>query len=116
MKKKLSKSMLMTALICGTISVMPFGGAVVHAEEADADAALQGFNLDQIVVTAERMEKKLVDTGANVSVVTAEEFEKKNYQTVTEALENVPGVLVKRNGGEWTNSYIYLNGDDRVLV
>ncbi len=125
MKKELSKGMLMTALICGTISVLPFG-TVAHAEDAatgnTADNAaaesveLQGFNLDQIVVTATRMEKKLVDTGANVSVVTAEDFEKKNYQTVTEALENVPGVLVKRNGGEWTNSYIYLNGDDRVLV
>lgn len=116
MEKKLTKGMLMTALICGTISIVPFG-AVAHAEEAAADdAALQGFNLEQIVVTANRMEKKLVDTGANVSVVTAEEFEKKNYQTVTEALENVPGVLVQRNGGEWTNSYIYLNGDDRVLV
>ena len=116
MGKKLTKGMLMTALICGTISIVPFG-AVAHAEDAAADdAALQGFNLEQIVVTANRMEKKLVDTGANVSVVTAEEFEKKNYQTVTEALENVPGVLVQRNGGEWTNSYIYLNGDDRVLV
>ncbi len=117
MMRKVSKGMLMTALICGTISVLPFGGAVVHAEDAATEeAALQGFNLDQIVVTATRMEKKLVDTGANVSVVTAEDFEKKNYQTVTEALENVPGVLVQRKGGEWTNSYIYLNGDDRVLV
>lgn len=113
--KKLSKGMLMAALICGTISVLPYG-AVAHAEEVVDDAALQAFTLDQIVVTATRMEKKLVDTGANVSVVTSEEFEKKNYQTVTEALENVPGVLVKRNGGEWSNSYIYLNGDDRVLV
>ena len=117
MKKRLTKGMLMTALICGTISVLPFGGTVAHAEDATTEeSALQGFTLDQIVVTATRMEKKLVDTGANVSVVTAEDFEKKNYQTVTEALENVPGVLVKRKGGEWTNSYIYLNGDDRVLV
>ena len=58
MMRKVSKGMLMTALICGTISVFPFGGTVVHAEDAAADeAALQGFNLDQIVVTATRMEK-----------------------------------------------------------
>ncbi len=113
MKRKLTKGMLMTALICGAVSILPHG---VYAEEVAEEEALQGFTLDQVVVTAARMEKKLVDTGANVSVVTAEDFEKKNYQTVTEALENVPGVLVKRNGGEWTNSYIYLNGDDRVLV
>ena len=113
MKRKVTKGMLMTALICGTFIILPHG---VYAEEAAEEEALQGFTLDQVVVTATRMEKKLVDTGANVSVVTAEDFEKKNYQTVTEALENVPGVLVKRKGGEWTNSYIYLNGDDRVLV
>ncbi|MBR1591059.1 MAG: hypothetical protein IJ657_08325 [Acidaminococcaceae bacterium] len=71
--KKLSKGMLMAALICGTISVLPYG-AVAHAEEVADDAALQAFTLDQIVVTATRMEKKLVDTGANVSVVTSEEF------------------------------------------
>ena len=113
MKRKVTKGMLMTALICGTFIILPHG---VYAEEAAEEEALQGFTLDQVVVTATRMEKKLVDTSANVSVVTAEDFEKKNYQTVTEALENVPGVLVQRNGGEWTNSYIYLNGDDRVLV
>ena len=75
MKRKVTKGMLMTALICGTFIILPHG---VYAEEATEEEALQGFTLDQVVVTAARMEKKLVDTGANVSVVTSEDFEKKN--------------------------------------
>ena len=100
MEKKLTKGMLMTALICGTISMVPFG-AVAHAEDAAADdAALQGFNLEQIVVTATRTENKLIDTAANVAIVTAEDIEKHNYQSAADALKDVPGVSVLHNGGE----------------
>lgn len=116
MEKKLTKGMLMTALICGTISIVPFG-AVAHAEEAAADdAALQGFTLDQIVVTAVRTENKLVDTPANVSIIDSEIIEKRNYQTVVEALNDVPGVIMKKSGFGGDDNHIYLNGDDRVLV
>ena len=116
MKTKLTKGMLMTALICGTITVFPFSGAVAQAEEAAADdTALQGFTLEQIVVTATRTENKLIDTAANLSVVTAEEIEKKNYQSVSDALKDVPGVSVTYNGGE-REKHVVLNGDDRVVI
>lgn len=72
--------------------------------------------MDEYVVTATRIENKLVDTPANVSVITAEEFEKRNYQSVSEALENVPGVIVKRSGFLGGDQHVYLNGDDRVLI
>ena len=65
--------------------------------------------LDEYVVTATRMENKLVDTPANMSVITSEEFEKRNYQSVSEALENVPGVIVKRSGFLGGDQHIYLN-------
>ena len=115
MEKKLTKGMLMTALICGTISIVPFG-AVAHAEDAAADdAALQGFNLEQIVVTATRTENKLIDTAANVAIVTAEDIEKHNYQSAADALKDVPGVSVLHNGGE-QEKHIILNGDSRVII
>lgn len=43
MKRKVTKGMLMTALICGTISILPYG---VYAEETAEEEALQGFTLD----------------------------------------------------------------------
>ena len=51
--KKMSKGMLMTALICGAVYL---GGSPVYASE------LQEFSLDEYVVTAARTETKLVDT------------------------------------------------------
>ena len=87
MKKRLSKGMLMTALICGTIGVLPFGGTVAHAEDAAAeDAALQGFALDQIVVTATRTPVTEFDAHANLSVITAKDIENRHYTTVKDAL------------------------------
>ena len=105
--KKLSKGMLMTALICGAVYL---GGSPVYASE------LQEFSLDEYVVTAARTETKLVDTPANISVVDAQTIEERHYQDVSEVLKDVPGanVLDKGNGvGEKT---IVLNGDSRVVV
>ena len=53
--KKMSKGMLMTALICGAVYL---GGSPVYANE------LQEFALDEYVVTAARTETKLVDTAS----------------------------------------------------
>ena len=119
MKRKLTKGMLMTALICGTISVLPFGGAVAYAEDAAAeDAALQGFNLDQIVVTATRVPVTEFDAHANVSVITAKDIENRHYTTVKDALRDVPGAVITDYGSpgyDMSNS-IRLNGSNQVVV
>ena len=118
MEKKLTKGMLMTALICGTISIVPFG-AVAHAEEAAADdAALQGFTLDQIVVTATRTPVTEFDAHANVSVITAKDIENRHYTTVKDALRDVPGAVITdygRPGFDMSNS-IRINGAKEVVV
>ena len=63
--KQSKKGMLMAALICGTIAPVLFSGASVFAAEKDeVDEALKSFELDQIVVTANRYEKKDVDMTA----------------------------------------------------
>ena len=79
-KKSLTKVILMGLLASSNVI---WGGTEVHADEP------QQFLLDEYVVTATRVENKLVDTPANMSVITSEEFEKRNYQSVSEALENV---------------------------
>ena len=118
MEKKLTKGMLMTALICGTISIVPFG-AVAHAEDAAADdAALQGFTLDQIVVTATRTPVTEFDAHANVSVITAKDIENRHYTTVKDALRDVPGAVITdygRPGYDNSNS-IRINGSNQVVV
>jgi len=105
--KKMSKGMLMTALICGAVYL---GNNPVYANE------LQEFALDEYVVTAARTETKLVDTPANISVVDAQTIEERHYQDVSEVLKDVPGANVLDNGVGASEKIVRLNGDDRVLV
>ncbi len=105
--KKMSKGMLMTALICGAVYL---GGSPVYASE------LQEFSLDEYVVTAARTETKLVDTPANITVVDAQTIEERHYQDVSEVLKDVPGANVMDSGVGAYEKAITLNGDTRVLV
>lgn len=104
--KKISKGMLMAALICGSFSVLN----VASAEE------MQTFEMDEFVVTAARTETRLVDTPANISVVGAEQIEAKKYQDMGEVLKDVSGVTVLDTGVGTKEKMIKLNGDDRVLI
>jgi len=106
MQKKMSKGMLMAALICGSLSVLN----VASAEE------MQTFEMDEFVVTAARTETRLVDTPANISVVGAEQIEERKYQDMGEVLKDVDGVMVLDTGVGTREKVIKLNGDDRVLV
>ena len=105
--KKMSKGMLMTALICGAVYL---GNTPVYASE------LQEFALDEYVVTAARTETKLVDTPANISVVDAQTIEERHYQDVSEVLKDVPGANVLDSGAGAFEKKIMLNGDERVLI
>ena len=106
MQKKMSKGMLMAALICGSLSVLN----VASAEE------MQPFEMDEFVVTAARTETRLVDTPANISVVGAEQIEERKYQDMGEVLKDVDGVTVLDTGLGTKEKMIKLNGDDRVLI
>ena len=105
--KKMTKGMLMTALICGAVYL---GASPVYASE------LQEFSLDEYVVTAARTETKLVDTPANISVVDAQTIEERHYQDVSEVLKDVPGANVLDAGAGAFEKKIVLNGDERVLI
>ena len=104
--KKMTKAMLMTALILGSVQ----WGTPVDASELDT------FTLDEYVVTAARTETKLVDTPANITVVTAEQIESRHYTDVAEVMKDIPGANVSDKGNGSYEKAIMLNGDERVLV
>ncbi len=110
MKKRLSKSLLMTALITG----MCIGGV----QGAFAADNLNTFALDEYVVTATRTMKQLQEVPASVSVVTAKDIEERNAITVQDALQYVPGLYL--NQARVQNNQIKLRGmgttDILVLV
>ena len=82
MKCSMSKGLLMTALITGSVM---WGGTSVFAEE------LQEFSLDQMVVTATRTETRDLETPATVSVITSKEIENSGAKTAYEIIERQVG-------------------------
>ncbi len=86
--KKMTKAMLMTALILGSASM----GTVVEASE------LHEFTLDPMVVTASRMEKRDLDTAAAVDVITSEMVERNGGASAFEVLRHSLGVIMTSQG------------------
>lgn len=102
------------ALMAGTMA-----GSTALAAEAEndrsADTAVDVYELEDTVVTAERMPTKKMETPANTAVITAKEIEDNHYQSVDEAIGHVNGVSIVRMGGG-LRSYVRINGDDRVVL
>ncbi|OCL98620.1 Colicin I receptor precursor [Aliarcobacter thereius] len=58
----------------------------------------------KVVTSASGFEQNIADAAASISVITAEELEKRSYTDVTDALKNVPGINVNGNGSNKTIS------------
>lgn len=106
--KKLSKKLL-TGLVLGSVMMT---GTALAAEEVDS------FDLDQIVVTAQRTETKDLNTAAALTVITAEDIAMKGATTLTEALRMTAGVTdtsYNANGDDTgsSQSRVYLRGFDK---
>ena len=79
-------------------------------------AATESTDLDQVVVTANRIPSKLSEAAANVAVVTLEEIAAGNHKTVTDVLKNINGVVFSGQGIAGSEQVVLLNGDSRVVV
>ena len=86
--KKMTKAMLMTALILGSVSM----GTAVEASE------LLEFTLDPMVVTAQRMEMHDLDTPATVDVITRDMVERNGGASAYEVLNHALGLSATSMG------------------
>ena len=87
MDKSFSKSLLMTALITGTVL---WGGNSVFAQENE-----QEFTLDPMVITATRTEKRDVDVPASTTILSNQDLKNTGAQNLQVALGRVPGLVYK---------------------
>lgn len=115
MKKYVSKrkTMILTLACTAAIGTGVLSSSVAYADEP------QQFTLEEMVVTASRVDTKKVDTPANITVIDQEKLETSNYADASDALRDVPGVNILGSGGKGSNmgqDQILLNGDSRVLV
>lgn len=106
--KKMTKAMLMTALILGSVSM----GTAVEASE------LNTFALDEYVVTATRTLKEIQEVPASVSVITAQDIEKKNATSLRQALKGLPGVFIDPTSISKMNNGIEMRGfsENNILI
>lgn len=108
----MKKKDLRRALICGlALSTMSYSSA--FAEDVQYEAAAD--DLGEVVVTAERVSSKKLETPANVVVISDKEIADNHYEDLAEALENISGVNVSSMGGGQLD-YITINGDSRVVL
>ena len=71
---------------------------------------------DPVVVTAERCEQRLEQTGASVTVVPEEAMRVQEYRAVDEVLRTVPGVQVQTSGSPGKLSTIRIRGANPTQV
>ena len=105
---------LMVALLCGSALCT----SVAFAEQTDGQTRggeAKEFSLAETVVTASRVEKKRVDTPANVTVVDAKTIEERNYQDILDILQDVPGASVITSGFRGSEQHVTINGEERIL-
>ena len=82
-------------------------------------AADSVYELNPVVVTANKTENKVFDTQANIDVVTREQIEKEHYTDLGDALKHIPGVNLQNygsSGDNYTSNRLYINGKTRVVV
>jgi outer membrane receptor for ferrienterochelin and colicin len=83
--------------------ILPAWGGV-----RDVDAKL--YKMGTVVVTATKVESDTPETGSSVTVITADEIEKKGKQTLLEVLQDVPGLSIMQHGPYGGTASIYLRG------
>lgn len=89
--EKISKGILMTMLITGTLLA---GGTNAFAAASET----QSFTLDQMIVTATRYEKPDLEVAAATEVLTKKELEATGARNVQQALSKINGIVYQAKG------------------
>lgn len=99
-----------------TLALMAGSSGALAAENVDVQSGGGDvYEMDDTIVTAERMPSKTMETPANVAVITAKEIEANHFSSLDEAISHVNGVSVVRQGGG-AQQRVRINGNDRVVI
>lgn len=92
------------------------GSAGAQIAESD-QTPLPDVELEEVVVTGTRTEKPLADAPVRTEVVTREEIERTHARDLSQALEGVPGLLLRETHGK-QGQEVWMQGfdSDRVLI
>ncbi|EKO3369691.1 TonB-dependent receptor [Vibrio fluvialis] len=101
----MNKSLLAVAVA----SLLPYA-SFSFAQDTSAD--------ETVVVTANRFEQKQASVLSATTVISRQEIEQYQANSLTEVLRRVPGVEIAQNGGRGHNASVFMRGTNRdhVLV
>ncbi|MBM4247726.1 MAG: TonB-dependent receptor [Deltaproteobacteria bacterium] len=101
--------------VVGGADVTP-GDEVVGGTDVTGDAPMS--RLDPLVVTATRTQTALSNLPQTVTVVSREDIEESEVDTVGDLLRAVTGVTVQQSGGRGTSTSVFIRGSasDEVLT
>ncbi|EKO3392157.1 TonB-dependent receptor domain-containing protein [Vibrio fluvialis] len=101
----MNKSLLAVAVA----SLLPYA-SFSFAQDTSAD--------ETVVVTANRFEQKQASVLSATTVISHQEIEQYQANSLTEVLRRVPGVEIAQNGGRGHNASVFMRGtnSDHVLV
>lgn len=103
-------------IVCGRVSVRLVNTILLFLLGMAAVSADDTFELNEVVVTGTRTEKSLLDVPVRTEVVNRAEIEKTHARDLKEALEDVPGLLLKNNRKSGFEAWLQGLDSDRVLV
>ncbi len=78
--------------------------------------AAETYSMDEVVVTATRLETTEAQVGSSTTVITSKEMEQGQKRTLIEALQSVAGLDVLQTGGPGGSASIFLRGADSELT
>ncbi len=80
------------------ISIVVFCSLALADGEEVASDSIRTYYLDEIVVSATRVERSVRDLSATVSVITGEDLQASNTKSCMDILNSLPGVFVNKTG------------------
>ncbi|WP_019556001.1 TonB-dependent receptor plug domain-containing protein [Thiomicrorhabdus arctica] len=90
--------------------------AALLAATTSSGVFAENTSLDQVIVTANNTEQSARSVTSNMTVITAEQIEEKQYQTLADALRTVPGIMLKGSGGLGKTTSMYMRGDTQAHI
>lgn len=86
---------------------LPLVVAIAGAFVSPLSQAEESVTTDDVLVTAARVERELMDVNMSVSVITQKEIENSGAQTIADLLKDMPGVEVTTDGSQ---------GSKRIMI
>lgn len=100
MSKKIAYQSLLAISILNSMMALAYAAETLMTGKESVEKSSENnvVKLETIVLTASGFEQDIKKAAASISVLTQEEINKKAYRDVTDALKDVPGVVVTGGG------------------